>query len=282
MTTSQQRMPTAYITHGGGPCFFMDWDPPHEWDSLRSALEYLPQRLPEQPRAILVISAHWESREVAISSNPSPPLIYDYGGFPPHTYELTYPAPGNVDVAREAAALLDAAGIDNRLDPDRGWDHGVFIPLKVIYPNADIPIVSMSVRHDLDPQAHLEIGQALAPLRDQGVFILASGSSFHHFGNFGTQHTEIFDKWANEVMAQDPSKRWESLKNWESAPSARQAHGREEHWIPLMVAVGAAGGDPAHTIFNDVVMHSRMSCWLFGETARPEKSELATAGQGVS
>lgn len=275
-------MPTAYITHGGGPCFFMDWDPPHEWDSLRSALEYLPQRLPEVPRAILLISAHWESTEVAIASHPSPPLIYDYGGFPPHTYELTYPAPGEPSVASEVAELLDTAGIANRLDPDRGWDHGVFIPLKVMYPDAEIPVVAMSVRHDLDPQAHLEIGKALAPLRSRGIFIVASGSSFHHFGNFGTQHTEIFDKWANDVMDTDPANRWEALRNWESAPSARQAHGREEHWIPLMVAVGAAGDDPAHNIFNDVVMHSRMSSWLFGESASPNQSDSSSSDSLVS
>ena len=259
------RMPTAYISHGGGPCFFMDWDPPHEWDGLRAALEGIGPSLPQRPSAIVVVTAHWESGDVAIDSGATPGLIYDYGGFPPHTYQLTYPAPGAPGVATEVGALLGAAGIAHRLDPSHGWDHGVFIPLKVMYPDADIPVVAVSVLADFDPVAHLELGRALAPLRDRGVLIVGSGSSFHHFGNFGREEFAVpFDQWLHLALAQPEAERWQSLANWTDAPYARQVHGREEHLLPLMVAVGAAGAEVAHTIFNARVMNTTMSCWTFG------------------
>lgn len=258
------RMPTAYISHGGGPCFFMDWNPPHEWDELRLAIEGVIPSLPEKPKAIVVITAHWESREIAIGSKASPHLIYDYGGFPPHTYQLQHPAPGDPALAAHIADLLAAAGIDHRLDPDHGWDHGVFIPLKVMNPDADIPLVAVSVRADLDARAHLDLGAALAPLRDEGVLIVGSGSSFHHFGNFGSPRSVDFDDWLHETMRSPDADRRARLADWEQAPAARHAHGREEHLLPLMVAAGAATDVPAHTIFRgDVLGGTRMSCWLF-------------------
>ncbi len=257
-------MPVVSISHGGGPCFFMDWDPPHEWDALRTALEGIGPSLPYEPTAILVVTAHWESREVAIGSGAAPDLIYDYGGFPPHTYELTYPAPGAPFVAGEVARLLEAAGIRHRLDAEHGWDHGVFIPLKVMYPQARIPVVAISVLADFDPLAHLELGRALAPLRDQGVLIVGSGSSFHHFGNFGRQEFAVpFDQWMNDTVALPPEQRWDALVHWTDAPYARQAHGREEHLLPHMVCVGAAGDDAARAIFREPVMNTSMSCWQF-------------------
>lgn len=256
-------LPTAYISHGGGPCFFMDWNPPHEWDVLRAALEGIIPSLPARPSAILIVTAHWESHEFAIGSHPSPGLIYDYTGFPPHTYRLTYPAPGSPQLAARVADLLAEAGVAHRIDPQHGWDHGVFIPLMVMHPDADIPVVAMSVRHDLDPTAHLELGRALAPLRDEGVLIVGSGSSFHHFGNFGSPRSVDFDDWLNEVMVLPDAERRAALAHWEQAPYARTAHGREEHLVPLMVAAGAATDRPARTIFRDDVMSTRMSCFLF-------------------
>jgi len=257
------RMPSAYITHGGGPCFFMDWDPPHAWDELRAALEAIIPGLPRRPRAIVVVTAHWESPEFAIASGAAPELIYDYGGFPPHTYSLTYPAPGDPELAARIGDLLTDAGIAHRLDDEHGWDHGVFIPLKVMEPDADIPIVAVSVRADLDPEAHLELGRALAPLRDDDVLIVASGSSFHHFSNFGSPQAVDFDQWLNDTVVAPEKERWDALVDWESAPYARHAHGREEHLIPLMVAAGAASDLPARTAFRGQVMDTAMSCWLF-------------------
>jgi hypothetical protein len=261
MTTT--RMPSAFISHGGGPCFFMDWNPPHEWDGLREALASLLTVLPAKPRAILVISAHWESEVFEIESAAAPGLIYDYGGFPPHTYDLTHPAPGDPALAAEVDGLLTEAGIDHRLHPDRGWDHGVFIPLKVMDPEARIPIVAMSLRGDLDPVAHLELGRALAPLRDQGVFILGSGFSFHNFATFGSPEAQVFDDWLQSVMTSDARSRWDSLVHWVDAPTARNAHAREEHLIPLMVAAGAADDVPARRFFSGRVLDTPTSCWLF-------------------
>ena len=262
--TNQKRMPAAYISHGGGPCFFMDWDPPDAWDELRAALEGIGPSLPSVPSAILLISAHWEESTFVIESGRTPGLIYDYGGFPPHTYQLTYPALGDPDLAAHVGALLESAGIAHRLDANHGWDHGVFIPLKVMYPNADIPVVAMSLRHDLDPAAHLELGRALAPLRDEGVLIVGSGFSFHHFGNFGREDFAVpFDNWLNDVVTRPAADREAALTNWEQAPFAREAHAREEHLIPLMVAAGAASDVPARTIFRAQVMNTTASCWLF-------------------
>ena len=258
-------LPTAYISHGGGPCFFMDWNPPHEWDGLRAALEGIGPSLGTTPAAVLVITAHWESPTFAIGGAAAPELIYDYGGFPPHTYRLTYPAPGSPPLAARIAELLEAAGIAHRVDPTHGWDHGVFIPLKVMYPDATIPVVAMSVRADFDPAAHLELGRALAPLRDEGVLIVGSGSSFHHFGNFGREDYAVpFDAWLHDALSRPAASRWQALTGWTDAPHARQAHAREEHLVPLMVAAGAASDVPARTIFRDRVLGTTMSCWLFG------------------
>ncbi len=261
--SSSTTLPATFIFHGGGPCFFMDWDPADEWDELRAALEGVLPSLPVQPSAILVVTAHWESREFAIASGATHDLMYDYGGFPPHTYQLTYPAPGDPQLAARIADLLATAGIAHRLDATRGWDHGVFIPLKVMRPAADIPVVALSVRADLDPTAHLELGRALRPLRDEGVLIVGSGASFHHFQNFGSPLAKVFDDWLNEVAVAPDAVRRTALANWTDAPAARVAHGREEHLVPLMVAAGAADDVPARTFFRGEVLRTPMTCFAF-------------------
>src|SRR5205085_2950013 len=162
-------MPTLFIPHGGGPCFFMDWNPPVTWKKMADWLGTLSGSLDVTPKAIVVISGHWEQPEFSVTGSPHPPLIYDYQGFPPHTYQLRYDAPGSPELAQQIVELLGGAGFPARVDPARGFDHGVFIPFKVIYPNADIPIVQLSLKAGLDPQVHLELGRALQPLRKQGV-----------------------------------------------------------------------------------------------------------------
>src|SRR5258708_28324508 len=162
------RMPTLFIPHGAGPCFFMEWTmgPKDSWEKLAGWLRSIDASVPETPRALLVISAHWETRAPTVIASSHPPLLYDYGGFPPHTYELKWPAPGSPDLAKRVRDLLSAANIESADDTTRGFDHGVFIPLKVAYPDARVPTVQLSQQAGLDPRTHLAIGRALAPLRD--------------------------------------------------------------------------------------------------------------------
>lgn len=174
------RQPTLFIPHGGGPCFFMDWNPPDTWDRLRAFLERLPAGLPAPPKALLVISAHWEAPVFTFQTHPAPGLLFDYHGFPPDTYQLTWPAPGAPWLAERAAGLFEAAGIATAFDGQRGFDHGVFVPLKIAFPEASLPCVQMSLKAGLDPEAHLAAGAALAPLRDEEVLIIGSGNSFHN------------------------------------------------------------------------------------------------------
>jgi aromatic ring-opening dioxygenase catalytic subunit (LigB family) len=274
MTT---RMPTFYIPHGGGPCFFMDWPypSPNPWTSLADWLTQLPSTLPQPPRAVLVISGHWESDPIAVNVQQRPPLLYDYYGFPEHTYRLQYPAPGDPQLAADIRGLLVDAGIPSTTDAKRGLDHGVFVPFLLVYPNADMPVVQMSLQQGLDPAAHLKLGAALAPLRDQGVLIVGSGMSFHNLRVRSMENelipgSQLFDDWLGHTVCQpDIEARKAGLTHWAQAPAARYAHPREEHLMPLLVAAGAAGKDVGVRTFNDVMMGWRISGFRFGQ-ARPD------------
>ncbi len=265
------RLPTFFIPHGGGPCFFMEWTmgPPDTWDSLRGWLEGLIASLDERPSAIVVASAHWEADPVRVTAMESPALVYDYGGFPPHTYELTWPAPGSPRLAARIQALLGHAGIDAELEDERGFDHGVFVPLKVMLPDADIPTLAMSLRPDLDPAFHHRLGAALAPLRDEGVLILGSGNSYHNTQGMmtggGAEASARFDDWLVEAVVAPGEARERALSRWEAAPDAREAHPREEHLIPLMIAAGAARDEPGARVFSDVIMSAAISAIRFGD-----------------
>jgi aromatic ring-opening dioxygenase catalytic subunit (LigB family) len=259
------RHPTLFIPHGGGPCFFMD-DPDGTWTGMAAFLRALPQRLAERPRAILLVSGHWETEGFAFTGAAAPGLIYDYYGFPAHTYELRYPAPGDPALAERAARLLRDAGLRAAVDPARGLDHGVFIPLKVAFPEAGVPVVEMSVDRTLDPALHLAAGRALAPLRDEGVLIVASGMSFHNMRGYGdprfTAPSEAFDAWLAESVGLDGAARARRLERWEDAPAARASHPEAEHLLPLMVAAGAADG-PGERIYNERVMKTALSGFRF-------------------
>lgn len=265
------RQPSLYITHGGGPCFWMEFGPPFgpgAFDRLRQYLAGLIASLPERPRAILVATAHWEESKPTVSTNPKPGMLFDYFGFPPHTYALSYPAPGSPELAARVCNLLNAAKIDNGTDDTRGFDHGVFVPQLIIDPAAEIPVVMMSLRQDLDPAAHIAIGKALAPLRDEGVLIVGSGSSYHNLRDFfgGDGRASVpFDDWlAETATAPDAAQRNARLVAWEKAPNARRCHPREEHLIPLMVAAGAAGNDVGRQSFHDRIGGQAVSCFSFG------------------
>lgn len=260
------RFPTIYLTHGGGPCFFMDWSPADAWDGLRAALESVPSLLPAPPTAIVCVTAHWEDAPVAVEAGERPELVFDYYGFPPHTYELTYPAPGDPTLAAQVVDLLAESGIPAAAGT-RGWDHGVFIPLKVAFPDADIPIVAVSLEAGLDPEAHLQMGEALAPLRDQGVLIVGSGSSFHNLragGPRAAAEAREFDDWLHHALTLTGNHRAEMLRDWAFAPGGRFAHPREEHLLPVHVVAGAAGADRGRAFFAEPVLGMAMSCWIFG------------------
>ena len=229
-------------------------------------LRSLPGRLPEPPTAILVVSAHWMTEGFRIGSGSAPPLIYDYYGFPPETYAIRYDAPGAPAVAARAAALLSGAGVPVELDPEGGFDHGVFVPMKVAFPEAAIPIVEMSVEGDFDPGLHIAAGRALAGLRDEGVLIIGSGMSFHDLKAFGdnrfTRPSQAFDKWLTETLTQPGDARADSLAKWAVAPGARAAHPTEEHLIPLMVAAGASDA-PGEKVYGEIVLETAISGYRF-------------------
>ncbi len=246
------RMPTFFISHGGGPWPWLpDWRV--QFAPLEASLKAMPDQLPERPKAVLMISGHWETEGFAVMSNPQPPMVYDYTGFPPETYQITYPAPGAPDLAARTHALLAAAGLPTRLDAEMGYDHGTFAPMAVIYPEADVPLYQVSLQQGYDPATHFAMGRALAPLRDEGVVIIGSGLSYHNLRAFGPGArvpSEAFDAWLNEALMLPPEARTEALLNWEQAPHARDCHAQEDHLAPIFAALGAAEQDRMTRIYH--------------------------------
>jgi aromatic ring-opening dioxygenase catalytic subunit (LigB family) len=227
-------------------------------------LASIPQWLGRTPSAILVVTAHWEAEQATVTSHEKPSLIFDYYGFPAETYHLTYPAPGDPALASRVAGLLADTGIKVRVDPEYGWDHGVFIPLKVIYPQADIPVVAMSLVSGLDPARHLEIGRALRPLAEEGVLILGSGMSYHNLSNLnGPVPSTQFHRWLDEALSGDAEHRSANLEKWAAAPSARASHPREEHLLPLMVCSGAGTDRPAIRTWAGQMADTPVGAWAF-------------------
>jgi aromatic ring-opening dioxygenase catalytic subunit (LigB family) len=263
------RMPVVFIPHGGGPWPFVEMGFPRaDVDRLAGYLRAVRSVPPRPPRALLVVSAHWEEQVPTVMTAERPPILYDYYGFPPESYTITWPAPGAPDLATRVRGLLNAAGIPNAADAARGYDHGTFIPLKLTYPTADVPAIQLSLKQGLDPAEHLALGRALIPLRDEGIFIIGSGMTFHNLRAFRDPRAapvaETFDAWLRDAMTLDAESRNRRLEQWTSAPAARSAHPREEHLIPLMVASGAAGEDSAVVAFNDTFTGLRLSAYHFG------------------
>jgi len=263
------RLPAIFVTHGGGPCFWMSFPEPlgpHAFDKLGQYFSHLLAGLPERPKAVLIVSAHWEEDRPTIGTAAQPGMLFDYYGFPPHTYELSYPAAGSPELAAKVKGLLEGAGIACGTDDKRGFDHGVFVPMLMIDPNAGLPITMLSLQKNLDPARHLAIGAALAPLRDEGVLIIGSGSSFHNlrtYFNGAPGEAAAFDTWLTETVTA-PQAREQRLTDWAQAPSARACHPREEHLLPLMVTAGAARGEAGHRVFHDLIGGKPMSGYSFG------------------
>lgn len=244
---------------------------PTLWDALAAYLGSIDTALPQRPRAILVISGHWETPRPTVNAGLQPPMLFDYQGFPEHTYRLEYPAPGSPALATRVRDLLGLAGIESEEDTSRGFDHGVFVPFLLAFPKADIPVVQMSLRADLDPATHLAIGRALAPLRDEGVLIVGSGMSYHNLREFFSSRPETiesatrFDGALTRAVEQaDPVERDAQLAAWDRMPDAPAAHPRAEHLLPLMVAAGAAGVDRGQRVFHDQLFGKPLSAFQFG------------------
>jgi len=264
------RLPSYFVSHGGGPWPWMKEQLGGAYDQLEAALARMPKEIGARPEAVLMVSAHWEAPVFTVQSGAHPGMVYDYGGFPEFTYHIRYPAPGSPAVARRVRELLAAAGIESAEDAQRGFDHGMFAPMAAIWPNADVPTLQLSLRRGLDPAEHLALGRALAPLRDEGIVIVGSGLSYHNLRAFGPAArapSAAFDAWLEGALAvADPERRSATLADWEQAPAARLAHPREEHLIPLMVALGAAGSDPATRTYHerDFFGGITVSSWRFG------------------
>jgi aromatic ring-opening dioxygenase catalytic subunit (LigB family) len=268
---SLTRMPAIFLPHGGGPWPLLDGPLARGHDRLAEHLRGIADTIAARPRAILMISAHWDEPVPTVMAAAHPPMLYDYTNFPEHTYRVRYAAPGSPELAARIGQLLDAAGIANAVDRERGFDHGAFVPLMVAYPDADIPVVQVSLRSDLDPEAHLAIGRALAPLRDEGVLVVGSGMSFHNMRAFFNKSGAVlqaaseFDRWlAQTVLQTDAAARDASLVLWAEAPGGRIAHPEHDHLVPLFVVAGAAAGDTATHSFGDDVLGYPVSGFRFG------------------
>ncbi len=241
------KMPMVFVPHGGGPWPFVEtgFGSQAEQGALADYLKSIGKLPAQAPKALLVISAHWEAPVATVMTNPRPPMLYDYSGFPEASYRLQWPAPGEGTVAARVRELLTGAGIQSAEDSQRGFDHGTFVPLKLAYPAAEVPTVQLSLVQGLDPAVHLAIGRALAPLRDEGVFLVGSGMTFHNMRAFMQRTADAgsatFDRWLQDTMTASAASRDARLVEWAKAPAARQAHPREEHLLPLMVIAGAAG-----------------------------------------
>jgi aromatic ring-opening dioxygenase catalytic subunit (LigB family) len=267
------RLPTYFVSHGGGPWPFMKEQYGATYDVLEASLADMPRQIGGKPRAVLVVTAHWEESEPTLSSAAAPGMLYDYGGFPPHTYQVQYKAPGSPELAGRAAQLLTDAGFNAALDPVRGFDHGTFSMLYPVFPDASVPVVQMSLKHGFDPAAHLAMGRALAPLREEEVLIIGSGLSYHNlrqFGPGGNIASHAFDDWLQFTLLElTPAERRAALLNWDGAPHARMAHPREEHLLPLMVALGAAEEEEAACVYHEDLFFGSLavSSFRFGAAA---------------
>jgi 4,5-DOPA dioxygenase extradiol len=230
-------LPTLFLSHGS-PMLALEEELTTQF--LRNISVTVPR-----PDAILIASAHWETTEPMVMGNPHPSTIHDFHGFPKELYALKYPAPGNPVLAEEVRTLLAAAGLNARIDPARGFDHGAWNPLLLMYPQADIPVIELSVQPQRDARWHYNIGKALAPLRQKSILIIGTGNLTHNLREAFRGHAETpawvtgFVQWIAERIAEDDI---DSLLDWQTlAPHARENHPTPEHFLPLFIALGAAG-----------------------------------------
>lgn len=254
--SSTRALPTYFICHGGGPWHVMGghWATAHA--GLRAALQTMSAEMQAlKPRAVLLVSAHWEATEFRVQGQAKPGLLFDYGGFPPEAYCLRYAARGAPAIAAQLQTLLREAGHSCELESRRGYDHGAFVPMAVLWPDADVPLLQLSLKAGLDAGTHLQVGRILASLRHAGILIIASGSSWHNLQQLGEPAhlpSQEWDGWLDRALtACTGAARSRALLDWRNAPHARLAHPREEHLLPLMVAVGAAEAEAGHCNYRE-------------------------------
>ncbi|GAB3316267.1 DODA-type extradiol aromatic ring-opening family dioxygenase [Haliea atlantica] len=265
---SEPVLRSLYISHGGGPLPLLG-DPAHA--ELVRTLGELADVVP-RPEAIIVVSAHWEAPVATVTTAARPALYYDYYGFPEASYRIRYPAPGAPGLAGRVRDCLAAHGLAQAGDATRGFDHGLFVPLKLMYPEAEIPCIQLSLLQSMDPAAHLRLGEALADLSSERLLVLGSGSSFHNlqafFGQPGPElyaRNQAFENWLAETLtdtALPEAQRRQRLLDWERAPHARYCHPREEHLLPLHVCYGLSAA-PASRAFRFTMMGMHGSCYLW-------------------
>jgi len=243
---NKSRHTVLYLSHGAGPMPLLG---DNEHKEMVDNLKMIAATI-SKPSAIILISAHWEEAVPTITQAINPPLLYDYYGFPEQAYEIQYPAPGEPGLAHSVFSVLRDKAIKSRMDDKRGFDHGLFVPLKIMYPEADVPCIQLSLVNRLDPKEHIDIGNALSGLEYENLLVIGSGFSFHNMRAFFAPRTaeigmknEAFITWLNDTCS-DPNlrenERTRRLVNWEKAPSARFCHPREEHLLPLHVCYGVA------------------------------------------
>ncbi|MBI1194876.1 MAG: dioxygenase [Gammaproteobacteria bacterium] len=261
------RIRALYLSHGGGPLPLLG-DEGHR--EMVANLEQIAREI-ERPSAILVVSAHWEERVPTLTAGANPSLIYDYYGFPDAAYTIRYPAPGAPGIAEDVFTALAAQGFEPRMDGGRGFDHGLFVPLKIMYPEADIPCIQLSLLNHLDAAEHIRLGRALAGLGHDGLLVIGSGFSFHNMKGFwdhsdeARKRNEAFEDWLMETCssrALNEAERTNRLERWADAPFARYCHPREEHLLPLHVCYGLAGraGSAAYSLH---ILNRKASVYLW-------------------
>jgi 4,5-DOPA dioxygenase extradiol len=264
---NQNRAQIIYFSHGGGPLPILG-DASHK--AMVDFMLMLPARL-RKPTSIIVISAHWEEKEATLLGAQNPSMLYDYYGFPDEAYAINYPAPGNPELADRIVKVLDKNNIASRIDLQRGFDHGLFIPLKMMYPQADIPSIQLSLLEGLDPSKHIALGKALHDLKQENILVIGSGFSFHNMRAFSRKEThspdpanDAFQNWLIEgcTGAMSQSEREQRLIEWQNATSARYSHPREEHLLPLHVCVGMAD-KPSTLAFDDYILGKRSVAFLW-------------------
>jgi len=237
------RVPTLFLSHGSPMNAIEPGVAGHGWVALGRTLP--------RPRAILIASAHWETSVPMLTGNPRPETIHDFGGFPRELYELRYPAPGSPELAARAVALLKAADITAGIDGCRGLDHGAWVPLRFMFPAADVPVVQLSLQPALGPAHHFRLGRALAALADDGVLVIGSGHATHNLHDWMSnrrrqeplRYAQAFARWLHERLAAHDTDALIAYR--EQAPDAVRAHPSDEHFLPLFVAVGAVGNEVA-------------------------------------